>query len=160
MVLYPDRAWLPDFYFAFLFALFSSTTIQKPLDYGSPILSLMQECTTSSKKSAVNYFDAKPWELIKVYGKLVAGLVILGALTLTFIRKNSTLPNLIGSMLILLTGYYFLSSTVHPWYIAFLVTLSMFTRYQFAVLWSFLVILSYFAYANPRLQGKSMVACH
>ncbi|RDY59427.1 mannosyltransferase [Flagellimonas nanhaiensis] len=102
-----------------------------------------------TKKISVEYFDAKPWKLIKVYGKLVAGLVILGALLLTFLRKNNNLPHLIGSMLILLTGYYFLSSTVHPWYIVFLVTLSIFTQYRFAMLWSFLVILSYFAYSNP-----------
>lgn len=101
------------------------------------------------KKVAVDYFDVKPWELVKIYGKWVARVVVIGAILLAFLRKNQTLPNLITSMLILLTSYYFLSSTVHPWYLIFLVVLAMFTKFRFAMLWSFLVVLSYFAYSNP-----------
>ena len=101
------------------------------------------------KKVVVDYFDAKPWELIKVYGKWVVRVVVLGAVLLALLRKNQTLSDVITSMLILLTGYYFLSSTVHPWYLVFLVVLAMFTKFRFAMLWSFMVVLSYFAYSNP-----------
>lgn len=100
------------------------------------------------KKLAVNYFDAKPWELIKVYGKIVAISVIIGTLLIAFFRKNQKYNVLITSMLIVLSSYYFLSSTVHPWYIVFLVVLSMFTRYQYAIIWSFTTVLSYYAYSN------------
>ena len=100
------------------------------------------------KKMAVTFFDAKPWELVKVYGKWVARIVVLGAILLALLRKNQTLTALITSMLILLTGYYLLSATVHPWYLTFLIVLAMFTKFQFAILWSFLVVLSYFAYSN------------
>ncbi|TMU55505.1 polyprenol phosphomannose-dependent alpha 1,6 mannosyltransferase MptB [Flagellimonas algicola] len=98
---------------------------------------------------AVDCFEAKPWELVKVYGKWVVGAVVLGAMLLALLRKNQTLTALITSMLILLTGYYLLSSTVHPWYLVFLIVLAMFTKFRFAMLWSFLVVLSYFAYSNP-----------
>ena len=52
-------------------------------------------------------------------------------------------------MLWVLTFYLFVSTTVHPWYITFLVLLTVFTEYRFALLWSGLVVLSYFAYSNP-----------
>ncbi|WP_339336932.1 MULTISPECIES: mannosyltransferase [unclassified Croceitalea] len=101
------------------------------------------------KKIGVHYFEAKPWELVKSYGSLVPKLVILIALLLTFLRKNKNLKALIVSMLILLTSYYFLSSTVHPWYIIFLLILTIFTNYRFPIIWSIVVILSYYAYSNP-----------
>lgn len=99
------------------------------------------------KTIAVN-FDAKPWELIKTYGKITPIITILVALGLTFFRKNQNLPVLITSMLWMLTLYYFTSATVHPWYIIFLVVLGAFTKYRYAFLWSFTVVLSYWAYAN------------
>lgn len=100
------------------------------------------------KMLGVNYFDAKPWELVKSYGSLVPKLTIIVALLLTFLRKNQKLEITIGSMLALLTFYYFISSTVHPWYIIFLLVLSIFSNYRFAILWSGLVVLSYYAYSN------------
>ncbi len=94
-------------------------------------------------------FDGKPWELIKTYGKIVPILTVLAVLGLTFLRQNQKLAVLITSMLWVLTLYYLLSATVHPWYIIFLVLLGVFTEYRFAVLWSVVVVLSYFAYSNP-----------
>jgi len=46
------------------------------------------------------------------------------------------------------TIYLFLSTTVHPWYIATILMLSVFTNYKFPLVWSFIVIISYLAYAN------------
>ena len=97
-------------------------------------------------------FDAKPWELIKTYGKLVPVLTVLFILAFTFFRKNEKLGVLLTSMLGVLAFYYFLSATVHPWYIIFLVLLGVFTEYRFAVLWSLMVVLSYFAYSNPEFM--------
>ncbi len=99
------------------------------------------------KKLAVQ-FNAKPWELIKTYGKITPWITILAVLVLTFFRNNQKLPVLIGSMLWALTLYYFTSATVHPWYLIFLVTLCIFTEYRFAILWSAAVVLSYFAYSK------------
>ncbi len=101
------------------------------------------------KTIGVNYFDAKPWELIKTYGKLTPIITILTVLTFTFFRKNDNLSTLISSMLWILTIYYFISPTVHPWYIIFLVVLTCFTNYRYALVWSATVILSYWAYSDP-----------
>ena len=44
--------------------------------------------------------------------------------------------------------YYFTTTTMHPWYLATLVILSVFTNYRFPIVWSFVIVLSYQAYAN------------
>jgi alpha-1,6-mannosyltransferase len=93
-------------------------------------------------------FDAKPWELIKTYGKIAPVLTIGIVLLFTFLRKNQDLRVLLSSMMWVLTLYYFLSTTVHPWYLIFLVTLCIFTTYRYAVVWSAAVVLSYFAYSQ------------
>jgi hypothetical protein len=48
--------------------------------------------------------------------------------------------------------YYFTTTTMHPWYLATLVILSVFTNYRFPIIWSFVIILSYQAYANTPWQ--------
>ncbi|MFK7814088.1 MAG: mannosyltransferase [Maribacter sp.] len=92
-------------------------------------------------------FDAKPWELIKTYGKITPIVTIVAVLLFTFLRKNQKLSVLITSMLWVLTLYYFMSATVHPWYVIFLVVLTAFTKYRYAFIWSAAIVLSYYAYS-------------
>ncbi len=99
------------------------------------------------KQIGIQFFDAKPWELIKTYGKITPIITIIAVLLFTFLRKNQKLSVLISSMLWVLTLYYLMSATVHPWYVIFLVVLSIFTEYRFAIAWSAVIILSYFAYS-------------
>ena len=93
-------------------------------------------------------FEAKPWELIKTYGKITPYVIVLFVLLFTFFRENQKLSILITSMLWILTAYYLLAATVHPWYIVFLVLLTIFTKYRFSLVWSLVVILSYYAYSQ------------
>jgi len=92
--------------------------------------------------------EVKPWELIKTYGKITPYVIVSLVLLFTFLRKNQKLSVLITSMLWILTAYYLLAATVHPWYIVFLVLLTIFTRYRFSLVWSLVVILSYYAYSQ------------
>jgi alpha-1,6-mannosyltransferase len=85
---------------------------------------------------------------IGIIGKIIPVLNIVFICYLAFFRKNKSLIELITNMLLVLTFYYFTSTTVHPWYIATLLFLSIFTKYKFPVVWSFVGILSYLAYAN------------
>lgn len=101
------------------------------------------------KKIAVGYYEAKPWELIDSYGSLIQKIVIVLILLFAFIRKNRTLESLITSMVFALACYYFLSTTVHPWYVVFLLGFAIFTDYRFPLVWSCTIILSYYAYTNP-----------
>ena len=85
---------------------------------------------------------------IAIIGKFIAIIVILFVLALTFLRKIKTMIQLITAMLFALSFYYFTATTVHPWYVATLLILSVFTTYKFPLVWSFVIILSYLAYAN------------
>ncbi len=93
-------------------------------------------------------FDVKGYQLIKIFGKISPFLVIAVTILFTFFRKNNDPKVLLTSMLWILTLYYLQATTVHPWYIIFLVLLTLFTPYRFALVWSSAVILSYWAYAN------------
>ncbi len=85
---------------------------------------------------------------IAVIGKVLPVIVIFFILIVTFFRKNKTTNQLITAMLFALTFYYFTATTVHPWYISTLLILSVFTKYKFPLIWSFIIIISYLAYAN------------
>nr|WP_124587677.1 mannosyltransferase [Tenacibaculum discolor] len=85
---------------------------------------------------------------IAIIGKIIPIVTIFFLLILTFFKKNRSIKQLIVSMLFTLSFYYFLTTTMHPWYIATLLILSVFTQYRYTVLWSLVIILSYQAYAN------------
>ncbi|WP_445734505.1 mannosyltransferase [Mariniflexile sp.] len=85
---------------------------------------------------------------IAVIGKTIPILVVLFVLIISFFRKNKSTVQLITNMLLVLSFYYFTATTVHPWYIATLLILSVFTNYKFPLVWSFAIILSYLAYMN------------
>ncbi|MBP0903520.1 mannosyltransferase [Mariniflexile gromovii] len=85
---------------------------------------------------------------IAIIGKAIPILVILLVLCIALLRKNNNTLQLITSMLLVLSFYYFTATTVHPWYVATLLILSVFTNYKFPLVWSFIIILSYLAYMN------------
>lgn len=101
------------------------------------------------KKIAVSYFEAKPWELIDSYGSMLSKAIIVIVLLIALLRKNQKMMDIITSMVFALACYYFLSSTVHPWYVVFLLGFAIFTDYRFPLVWSCTIILSYYAYSNP-----------
>ncbi|WP_103069557.1 DUF2029 domain-containing protein [Aquimarina sediminis] len=89
------------------------------------------------------------WNVIETAGKILPLIVIAILLGLSFIRNNEKTPQLIAGMLLGISGYYFLSTTVHPWYIAVPLSLCIFTNYKFPIAWSFMIIFSYTAYIHP-----------
>ncbi len=89
---------------------------------------------------------------IAILGKVNLILTILFLIIITFYRKNKLIKELITSMLLTLSFYYFTTTTIHPWYLATLIILSIFTKYRFPLIWSFVIILSYQAYANNPLK--------
>lgn len=85
---------------------------------------------------------------IAIIGKIMPILAVLFLIGISFFRNNKSTIQLITAMLFGLSFYYFTSTTMHPWYIATLLILSVFTKYRFPLIWSFVIILSYQAYAN------------
>ncbi|MEO1010405.1 MAG: polyprenol phosphomannose-dependent alpha 1,6 mannosyltransferase MptB [Bacteroidota bacterium] len=92
--------------------------------------------------------DQKPWELIKTYGKITPYITIALVLLFSWLKVDKTLKSVILSMLWVLTLYYFMGTTVHPWYIVFLLPLGIFSQFRFPIVWSAVIILSYYAYAQ------------
>ncbi len=89
------------------------------------------------------------WNVIETAGKILPLVTIIILLALTFFRKNRTTQQLITAMVLGICTYYFMSTTVHPWYIAVPLSLCIFTNYKFPIVWSFVVIFSYTAYLHP-----------
>ncbi|MBO6880639.1 mannosyltransferase [Winogradskyella sp.] len=85
---------------------------------------------------------------IAIIGKILPIVSLFIILGFSFFKKNHTIPKLTTSILLTFTCYLFLSTTVHPWYIATLVILCVFTNYRFPMVWSLVVVLSYLAYLN------------
>ncbi len=85
---------------------------------------------------------------IAIIGKIMPTITVVFLLIVTFFRKNTSPRQLITALLLGLTFYYFTTTTMHPWYLATLILLSVFTKYRFTIIWSFAIILSYQAYAN------------
>ena len=91
------------------------------------------------------------------------GLIVVSYLALHssyFLLQNRTkTTELILMILWILSGYYFISTTVHPWYIISLLMLSVFTTYKFAHVWSYTLIFSYFAYNQFSVDETWYILC-
>lgn len=93
-------------------------------------------------------FQLMGWNIIGIVGKILPVVIFLFVLAIAFFRKNKTQQQLLTSMLFAVSFYFLLSTTVHPWYVATPLLLSIFTKYNFPIVWSFLVMLSYSAYGK------------
>lgn len=97
-------------------------------------------------------FQTIGWNIIESVGKILPLVVIAFLLALSFFRKNHTTSKLITALLLGVSFYFLLSTTVHPWYIATPLVLSIFTKYRFPIVWSFMVMFSYSAYGPDGFQ--------
>jgi hypothetical protein len=93
-------------------------------------------------------FYVKGYNTIGIIGKITPIVTLLTILIFALFRSNKKPANLFANALIALSIYFFISTTVHPWYIVNLVFLSIFTRFKFPIIWSYLLVLSYFAYSQ------------
>lgn len=91
----------------------------------------------------------KGYNIIATAGKILPLITFIIILGLSLFRKNESAKQLITSMLFAITAYLFLSTTVHPWYLAIPLILSVFTEFRYMIVWTGVVILSYFSYSNP-----------
>ncbi len=88
------------------------------------------------------------WNIIATVGKILPIIVFIFVLMLSFFRKNKDFRQVLIAMLFSVSFYFLLATTVHPWYVATVLLLSVFTRYRFALVWSLAVVLSYSAYGS------------
>lgn len=97
-------------------------------------------------------FYFKGWNIIQEVGPLLGLSVFLIVITMALVRKNQDSKQLMVSMLFAVSVYYFLATTVHPWYVAIPLIISIFTNYRFVVVWSLMIMLSYAAYSHPEFK--------
>ncbi|MBW6478333.1 MAG: hypothetical protein K0B37_02825 [Bacteroidales bacterium] len=97
------------------------------------------------------------WDLVFLFGPLLALLTLVLLIALYITRNNEDPFIAIETMLFSLTVYYLLTSTVHPWYISTILIISLFTRFRYPVLWSFLVFLSYFTYRSEAFAESNVI---
>ncbi|MFQ3351198.1 MAG: alpha-1,6-mannosyltransferase [Candidatus Marivariicella framensis] len=100
-------------------------------------------------------FFFKGYNIIQEFGKITPFLLISVALFFTFLQKNDSLKKILTNQLLLLSIYFFIATTVHPWYIISLVMLCVFTPYFYPIAWSATIFLSYTAYTLNGFQENS-----
>ncbi len=104
-------------------------------------------------------FNASMYYVLRWLGHLLAdynpiafigpGLSLLTALLISILayKSRKNLPEKRPEYwLFAFSIYFFLATTVHPWYLTTLVALSVFTFYRYALVWSGLAVLSYATY--------------
>ena len=89
---------------------------------------------------------------IAIIGKIIPILTILFLIILAFLKKIETAIQLYTAILFAVCFYYFTATTMHPWYLATPLVISIFTQYKFPIVWSLVIILSYQAYTNTPWQ--------
>lgn len=97
-------------------------------------------------------FQVKGYNIIETAGKVLPLVIILVLAGLALFRKNNSLKQLVSTMLLGITAYFFLATTVHPWYLIIPMLLSVFTRFRYMLVWSILIVLSYYTYSNPEFK--------
>jgi len=93
-------------------------------------------------------YETIGWNLIKEIGRVTPIIVLIFVTGISLFRNNKDFQKTMTALLFGLSFYFFTTTTMHPWYLATLLILSVLTKYRFTVIWSFMIIFSYTAYQN------------
>lgn len=94
-------------------------------------------------------FLLKGYNVIATLGPLMAVAGGLGILAYIITERRPSITNWPGGIVIVLTIYLAVTTTVHPWYVCTIFAMSVFSRLYFPLVWSGVVFLSYAAYQTP-----------
>lgn len=100
------------------------------------------------------YWD-RGYNIIETAGKDLALYSLMGILFISLFYPRKLL--VAYPWLLILTFYLLMSTTVHPWYISSLVLLSIFTKYRYAIVWSFLIFFTYAGYTTEGFEEQLWV---
>lgn len=96
-------------------------------------------------------FQTVGWDPIQFVGPILSYIAASMIILLAVFKAYRNELDIVKGMMFALMIYYLFATTVHPWYVGTILALSIFTRYKFALIWSFLVMLSYVAYLDPNM---------
>jgi hypothetical protein len=109
-------------------------------------------------------FYAFGFNIIHIAGVVLACIAAVAIFTIALRRIPYKInagidDDLFKGMLWCLFVFFLLTTTLHPWYIITLLTISIFTPYRFPVLWSGLIFLTYAGYkAETFTENLQLVA--
>lgn len=92
-------------------------------------------------------FQIYGYNIIGTAGKVLAFLTFSGICLISWKSKN-----LFVGALGVMTLYFAMATTVHPWYASTLVAITIFTRFRYPIFWSYLIFLSYATYQTSLYQ--------
>ncbi len=100
----------------------------------------------------------RPHYTAQFVGPILAITSLTVIVLVSLIRKADTWQDFMVTILFVLFIHLLFSSTVHPWYVINLLAISVFTRLRFPVVWSLMVVISYFMYGNDLYEVPWMIA--
>ncbi|MBI2257685.1 MAG: hypothetical protein HYU67_02175 [Flavobacteriia bacterium] len=97
----------------------------------------------------INYSEWRyGYNRVLTFGPFLARISATHIIILAWYGTDFTFEKMCSRIVVAFSIYYFLSSTVHPWYLLLPLFFSKFTSYTYMQIWSFLVFLSYYSYEN------------
>jgi hypothetical protein len=131
-------------------------------NFGSSIDLYFQKFEFNASIYYISRFFGRLWSgynLIRYIGPLLGIISIILILKKAFTTEKYSLESFFEFAFFSFCTYLFLATTVHPWYLAIPVMLSVFVRFRFAVAWSFLILLSYINYSyDPYFENLWVVS--
>jgi hypothetical protein len=101
-------------------------------------------------------FAWKGYNMIADTGPFMAILLMGVLLWISFRQKMGDQAGLLHSLFIALAAYFFLATTVHPWYIITVLGLGIMVYANTAVLWTCLTFFSYHAYTDGGVMENTV----
>jgi alpha-1,6-mannosyltransferase len=92
-------------------------------------------------------FKILGFNLIQVLGPALALIVGITIMVKALKNKSTNLNELPQQWLFAITLYLFCITTVHPWYVALPIVLSLFTNFRYPIIWSAVIFLTYVNYS-------------
>ncbi|MEO9532133.1 MAG: glycosyltransferase family 87 protein [Crocinitomicaceae bacterium] len=115
-------------------------------EFNASLYNLLEEYT----------FSTKGYSEIAVDGPFLSKIGTVCILCLAIFRAVKNDQQVFSGMMFALLIYYLFATTVHPWYISLILIFSIFTNYKLGLVWSIVVMLSYFAYSNPNFEENML----
>jgi alpha-1,6-mannosyltransferase len=99
-------------------------------------------------------YEVKGYNIIRKLGKITPFITLGLVLLFSLFNSNRRPQQIFKSMLFFLSCYFFMATTVHPWYIINLIFLGIISGYIYPILWSLVVFWSYSAYGVEVVEEK------
>ena len=101
-------------------------------------------------------FQNYGYDVVQTLGPALSIIALLIILFLS-LRKKIQIHNLPAQMLWIFLVYLLCATTVHPWYIIVLFSLSLFADKVFPLTWTLTAVMSYYAYSQPDWKESSLL---